>query len=130
LGMPGCVSRVPRTGAAGVERSLKRAHTPAMVLRRQDKRGLTTLLFTDIVSSSDVAVELGDRRWRQLQGRHHAEVRKQLRRQESVQTCLGSGRSPSFDLSVLRNSYTDSTICSRARCIIPGYGAKVGTFRA
>jgi hypothetical protein len=33
-----------------------------MVLRRQDRRGLTTLLFTDIVSSSDVAVELGDRR--------------------------------------------------------------------
>jgi class 3 adenylate cyclase len=51
-----------------------------MVRRRGDQRGLTTLLFTDIVGSSDVAVELGDRRWRHLQARHHAEVRKQLRR--------------------------------------------------
>lgn len=51
-----------------------------MVLRRQDRRGLTTLLFTDIVGSSDVAVELGDRRWRSLQARHHAEVRRQLKR--------------------------------------------------
>jgi class 3 adenylate cyclase/streptogramin lyase len=51
-----------------------------MVRRRGGERGLTTLLFTDIVASSEVAVELGDRRWRQLQSRHHAEVRKQLRR--------------------------------------------------
>jgi class 3 adenylate cyclase len=51
-----------------------------MVLRRQDRRGLTTLLFTDIVTSSEVAVELGDRRWRSLQARHHAEVRRQLKR--------------------------------------------------
>jgi class 3 adenylate cyclase len=51
-----------------------------MVLRPQDRRGLTTLLFTDIVGSSDVAVELGDRRWRSLQARHHAEVRRQLKR--------------------------------------------------
>ena len=50
-----------------------------MVLRRQDKRGLTTLLFTDIVRSSEVAVELGDRRWRYLQARHHAEVRRQMK---------------------------------------------------
>jgi class 3 adenylate cyclase len=51
-----------------------------MVRRRGDERGLATLLFTDIVGSSDVAVELGDRRWRSLQARHHAEVRKQLKR--------------------------------------------------
>src|SRR5512132_4171652 len=51
-----------------------------MVLRRQDRRGLTTLLFTDIVGSSDVAVELGDRRWRSLQARHRAEIRRRLKR--------------------------------------------------
>jgi len=50
-----------------------------MVLRRQDRRGLTTLLFTDIVNSTEVAVELGDRRWRSLLARHHAEVRRQLK---------------------------------------------------
>jgi class 3 adenylate cyclase len=51
-----------------------------MVRRRGDQRGLTTLLFTDIVNSTEVAVELGDRRWRSLQARHHAEVRRQLKR--------------------------------------------------
>jgi len=51
-----------------------------MVRRRQDQRGLTTLLFTDIVGSSEVATELGDRRWKTLQARHHAEVRKHLKR--------------------------------------------------
>jgi class 3 adenylate cyclase len=51
-----------------------------MVRRRGDQRGLTTLLFTDIVNSTEVAVELGDRRWRSLQSRHHAEVRRQLKR--------------------------------------------------
>jgi class 3 adenylate cyclase len=48
--------------------------------RRGDQRGLTTLLFTDIVGSTEIAVELGDRRWRLLQSRHHAEVRRQLKR--------------------------------------------------
>jgi class 3 adenylate cyclase len=51
-----------------------------MVRRRQEQRGLTTLLFTDIVGSSEVATELGDRRWKTLQGRHHAEGRRQLKR--------------------------------------------------
>jgi YVTN family beta-propeller protein len=37
-------------------------------------------LFTDIAASTEVAVELGDRRWRALQARHHSEVRKQLKR--------------------------------------------------
>jgi class 3 adenylate cyclase len=64
-----------------VERRRGWAHTPAMVRRRQDQRGLTTLLFTDIVGSSQIATELGDRRWKTLQERHHAEVRKQLKRQ-------------------------------------------------
>src|SRR5262245_3280873 len=51
-----------------------------MVRRRQDQRGLTTLLFTDIVGSTQIATELGDRRWKRLQERHHVEVRRQLKR--------------------------------------------------
>jgi class 3 adenylate cyclase len=43
-------------------------------------RMLTTLLFTDIVGSTDRAVELGDRAWRTLLDRHHAEIRAQLER--------------------------------------------------
>jgi class 3 adenylate cyclase len=51
-----------------------------MVRRRGDERGLVTLLFTDIVGSSEVATELGDQRWHRLQARHHAAVRKALKR--------------------------------------------------
>jgi class 3 adenylate cyclase len=49
-----------------------------MVRRRGDERGLLTLLFTDIVGSSEVATELGDQRWHRLQARHPA-VRKALK---------------------------------------------------
>ena len=41
---------------------------------------LATILFTDIVGSSEIASELGDRRYRVLIARHHAAVRKELKR--------------------------------------------------
>ena len=50
------------------------------MFRHGPPRGLATLLFTDIVGSTDIAVELGDRRWRKVQARHHAEVRRELKR--------------------------------------------------
>jgi DNA-binding beta-propeller fold protein YncE len=50
------------------------------MVRRREQRGLTTILFTDICRSTEIATELGDRRWRHLQMRHHAAVRKQLKR--------------------------------------------------
>jgi basic membrane protein A len=40
---------------------------------------LTALVFTDIVGSTEVAEELGDRRWRELLSRHHRIVREGLR---------------------------------------------------
>jgi class 3 adenylate cyclase len=43
-------------------------------------RVLATVLFTDIVGSTDVAVNLGDARWRMLLDRHDAVVRHQLER--------------------------------------------------
>ena len=43
-------------------------------------RLLTTLLFTDIVDSTNRAAEWGDRRWRDLLDQHHALVRAQLER--------------------------------------------------
>jgi class 3 adenylate cyclase/DNA-binding beta-propeller fold protein YncE len=48
--------------------------------RRRRESVLATLLFTDIVRSSDLVAELGDRRWRILLSRHHALVRRELRR--------------------------------------------------
>jgi class 3 adenylate cyclase len=43
-------------------------------------RVLTTVLFTDIVGSTERARELGDRRWRDLLEEHHALVRRELER--------------------------------------------------
>lgn len=43
-------------------------------------RVLATVLFTDIVDSTKRAVELGDQRWKELLGRHDAQVRHQLER--------------------------------------------------
>jgi class 3 adenylate cyclase len=39
---------------------------------------LATVLFTDIVGSTDKAAALGDRRWRELLEQHHATVRRNL----------------------------------------------------
>ncbi|MDP9300144.1 MAG: hypothetical protein M3P43_04495 [Actinomycetota bacterium] len=43
------------------------------------KRFLATVLFTDIVGSTDVATSLGGRRWRELLARHHAIIRRELK---------------------------------------------------
>lgn len=48
--------------------------------RRSPERFLATILFTDIVGSTDLAVRLGDRAWRRLVAAHHAAVRRELRR--------------------------------------------------
>lgn len=47
---------------------------------RQTERFLTTVLFTDIVGSTELAAELGDRGWRDLVQEHHRIVRSALRR--------------------------------------------------
>ena len=43
-------------------------------------RVLTTVLFTDIVGSTEQASELGDRRWRDLLELHHSRIRAELER--------------------------------------------------
>src|SRR5206468_4216278 len=43
-------------------------------------RILATVLFTDIVGSTELAERLGDRRWAELLGAHHLVVREQLER--------------------------------------------------
>jgi class 3 adenylate cyclase/alpha-beta hydrolase superfamily lysophospholipase len=43
-------------------------------------RVLTTILFTDIVGSTEHAAKLGDHRWRELHAAHHALVRRELDR--------------------------------------------------
>ena len=41
---------------------------------------LVTVLFTDVVASTEIAAEVGDRRWRELVAAHHALVRRALKR--------------------------------------------------
>jgi class 3 adenylate cyclase len=43
-------------------------------------RVLATLLFTDIVGSTELAADLGDRRWRELLEQHNSLVRRELGR--------------------------------------------------
>lgn len=61
-------------------------------------RVLATLLFTDIVGSSERVAELGDARWRDLVQRHHALVRQQLVRFRGREIdTAGDGFFASFD---------------------------------
>ena len=50
------------------------------VSSRGRNRRLITVMFTDIVASTRVATGLGDARWRELLSRHHALVRRELKR--------------------------------------------------
>ena len=61
-------------------------------------RVLATVLFTDIVASSERAASLGDRAWRELLEAHHAVVRRQLARFRGVEVdTAGDGFFASFD---------------------------------
>lgn len=59
---------------------------------------LATLLFTDIVGSTERAAELGDRGWRDLLDRHHALVRRELVRfRGEEKDTAGDGFFATFD---------------------------------
>jgi class 3 adenylate cyclase len=61
-------------------------------------RALATVLFTDIVRSTELAHELGDRRWRDLLDSHHALVRRQLARFQGREVdTAGDGFFATFD---------------------------------
>lgn len=62
------------------------------------ERVLATLLFTDIVGSTELASRLGDARWRELLQRHHAAVRGELARFQGRELdTAGDGFFASFD---------------------------------
>ena len=76
-----------------VEEFLTGRRTP-----RAPERVLATVLFTDIVGSTDRAAEVGDSAWRELLDRHNEVVREQLERWrgQEIKT-VGDGFMATFD---------------------------------
>jgi class 3 adenylate cyclase len=61
-------------------------------------RVLATILFTDIVGSTELAARMGDREWRDLLERHHGVIRRQLERFRGHEIdTAGDGFVASFD---------------------------------
>jgi class 3 adenylate cyclase len=66
--------------------------------RSESSTVLATVLFTDIVGSTEKMAELGDRRWRELLHEHHDVVRRQLARFRGVEMdTAGDGFFARFD---------------------------------
>jgi class 3 adenylate cyclase len=78
-------------------------------------RVLTTVLFTDIVGSTERAVELGDRRWHEVLDQHDRMTREELRRfrGREVKT-TGDGMLACFD-GPARGIRCAAAICAGAR---------------
>jgi class 3 adenylate cyclase len=66
--------------AIGSQYGTLRGRVRPVVDRFLPSRALLTLLFTDIVGSTERLVKLGDERWRALLGRYRATVRAELAR--------------------------------------------------
>jgi class 3 adenylate cyclase len=66
--------------------------------RASAERVLATVLFTDIVGSTELAARLGDSGWRELLERHHASVRRELARFQGRELdTAGDGFFAAFD---------------------------------
>jgi hypothetical protein len=80
-------------------------------------RVLATVLFTDIVGSTEKAAALGDRRWRSLLDRHNALVRRELASFRGREIDAGATVSlpPSMDLPAPYAAHARSrTKCARS----------------
>ena len=88
------------------------------------ERVLATVLFSDIVSSTEQAAELGDRRWRDVLDAHDTAVRRQLGRYrgQEVKT-TGDGFLATFDgpARAIRGGWA---ICDATRAV--GVDVRVG----
>ena len=75
----------------------RRTSSPGSPARRPE-RVLATILFTDIVGSTELAARLGDSAWRELLQRHHALVRRELARFQGRELdTAGDGFFAAFD---------------------------------
>src|SRR5688572_21655301 len=73
------------------------------------RRLFRTVLFTDMVGSTELAAELGDRRWRRTVAAHHAAIRAELKRHHGREVdTAGDGFFAVFE------SPTDAVRCAAA----------------
>ena len=64
----------------------------------ETSRVLSTILFTDVVGSTEIAARVGDERWRALLEQHHSVVRRELARHRGVELdTAGDGFFARFD---------------------------------
>jgi class 3 adenylate cyclase len=94
-----------------------------LAARGKSERVLTTILFTDIVGSTELAARIGDSAWRELLQRHHAIVRRELARFQGREVdTIGDGFFAAFDgparavraASAIRDSLRDLEVAVRA----------------
>jgi DNA-binding NarL/FixJ family response regulator len=76
----GDASLSPRVARQVIEAIADRADEPALPAGSEPDRVLATVMFSDIVSSTERAAEIGDRRWRDVLDRHDALIRRELER--------------------------------------------------
>ena len=78
---------------AATARFISRLQAPG-----HEDRVLATVLFTDIVGSTELAARLGDSAWRELLSKHHAIIRRELARFRGRELdTAGDGFFASFD---------------------------------
>jgi len=78
--------------------SLVREFVASLGRAEEPERILATVLFTDIVGSTEKQAELGDRGWKDVVERHHALVRSLLSRHRGIeQDTAGDGFYATFD---------------------------------
>jgi DNA-binding NarL/FixJ family response regulator len=75
-----------------------RSDLPSLPPEAEGDRVLATLMFSDIVSSTERAAEIGDRRWKDLLDRHDEVVRRELARRGGREVkMIGDGFLALFD---------------------------------
>jgi len=81
-----------------IERFLRRAWEAGAGEVSEPDRVLATVLFTDIVGSTERAAALGDHAWRELLDRHHEIARRELERHRGREIeFVGDGLLATFD---------------------------------
>jgi class 3 adenylate cyclase len=84
--------------SAGIDAAIDRFLASLKGEEAEFDRVLATVMFTDIVGSTERAVEVGDHAWRDLLGRHHAVVRAMIGRYRGREVATaGDGFLATFD---------------------------------